>query len=217
MLTVKEAIERRRSIRRYRPDPVPEEFIHQILEAARLAPSGSNSQPWRFIAVTDVEELRRLRMAAKGQKLIEEAPMVFICCADLEAYSQQSRQRRMQEFIDYGVFSEFDMTGGITAEQYRTLRRQAIDLPLDAAYQSGRFNVAIAVQNMVLMATALGLGSCWIGAMDGEAIHELYQLPDSIRVVVLLPVGYPAHEPPPRPRLPLDKIVLKPLAGRERL
>jgi len=216
MLTVKEAIERRRSVRRYRPDPVPEEFVRQILEAARLAPSGSNSQPWRFIAVTDAEERQRLRMAANGQKFIEEAPVVFICCADLDAYSQQSRQQRRQEFIDYGVFAEFGIAQGMTEEQYRTLRSQVINLPLDVAYQSGRFNVAIAVQNMVLMATALGLGSCWIGAMDGLAIHEMYQLPDNIRVVVLLTVGYPAHEPPPRPRLPLDKIWLKPVVKVER-
>ena len=212
MLTVKEAIEQRRSIRRYRPDPVPEEFIQQILEAARLAPSGSNSQPWRFIVVTDAEERKRLRMVANGQQFIEEAPVVFVCCTDLEAYSQQSRQQRRQEFIDYGVFAELGMARGITEEQYRTLRPQVIDLPMDAAYQSGRFNVAIAVQNMALMATALGLGSCWIGAMNGQAIHEMYQLPGTLRVVILLTVGYPALEPPPRPRLPLEKIWLKPKA-----
>jgi nitroreductase len=164
--------------------------------------------------ITDAEERKRLRVVTQGQKFIEEAPVVFVCCADLEAYSQPSRQQRMQEFIEYGVLQELGITQGVVEEQYRA-RRSQVTYALTDAYQSGRFNVAIAVQNMVLMATALGLGSCWIGAMDGEAIHDMYQLPDNLRVVVLLTVGYPALEPPPRPRLPLAKIVLKPLAKQE--
>ena len=52
MLTVSEAIRERRSIRSFRSDPVPDEVIHQMLEAARLAPSGSNRQPWRFIVLS---------------------------------------------------------------------------------------------------------------------------------------------------------------------
>ena len=55
MLTVGEAIRQRRSIRSFRPDPIPEEHISEMLEAARLAPSGGNSQPWRFLVVTDTD------------------------------------------------------------------------------------------------------------------------------------------------------------------
>ena len=53
MLTVMEAIQQRRSIRKFKPDPVPDELITQMLEAARLAPSGTNRQPWRFQVIKD--------------------------------------------------------------------------------------------------------------------------------------------------------------------
>ena len=156
--------------------------------------------------VTDAEERKRLRVLANGQRFIEEAPVTFICCADLEAYSAQARQRRIQEYIESGLFAEW----GLTESELRARLAQAPDLPVQERYEHARFNVAIAVQNMVLMATALGLGSCWVGAMDGQAIHDTYKLPDNVRVIVLLSVGYAAEAPRPRARLPLEEIVLRP-------
>ena len=70
MLSVQEAIHQRRSIRNFKPDPVPKEVIRQLLEAARLAPSGSNRQPWRFLVTTDPEERKRLKEICVGQAFI---------------------------------------------------------------------------------------------------------------------------------------------------
>jgi nitroreductase len=78
MLTLKEAIEQRRSIRKYKPDPVPEECISALLDAARLAPSGCNAQPWRFKVVTDRETRLKLAQAAYKQSFIASAPLVFV-------------------------------------------------------------------------------------------------------------------------------------------
>ena len=64
MLTVRGAIEKRRSIRKYKLDPVPQEFINQLLESARLAPSGANRQPWRFRVVKDPDTKAKLKAAA---------------------------------------------------------------------------------------------------------------------------------------------------------
>ena len=87
MLTVQEAIQQRRSIRKFRDEPVPTEMINELLEAARLAPSASNRQPWRFIVVTDPKERARLRQICWDQAFIEQAPVVFVCCADLTSYA----------------------------------------------------------------------------------------------------------------------------------
>ena len=73
-----EVIKRRRSIRGYRPDPVPEGILNQILKAARLAPSGGNRQPWHFIIVKDPETKRRLDMSSWAV----EAPIVLIGCTE---------------------------------------------------------------------------------------------------------------------------------------
>ncbi len=86
MLTTKEAIEKRQSIRKFKPDPIREEHILALLDSARLAPSGSNSQPWRFKVVRDRETKLQLAQASYKQSFIAEASVVFVCCIDLKCF-----------------------------------------------------------------------------------------------------------------------------------
>ncbi|MEM2885801.1 MAG: nitroreductase family protein [Thermoproteota archaeon] len=73
-----EVVSKRRSIRKYRPDPVPEEVLNQVLEAARLAPSGGNAQPWHFVVVKDPEKKRALGISDWAQ----QAPVVIVGCTE---------------------------------------------------------------------------------------------------------------------------------------
>lgn len=75
-----EVIRTRRSIRSYKPDPIPEEVLMRILDAARIAPSGSNRQPWKFIVVKDEELRKRLAAACHNQTFIAEAPVIIVAC-----------------------------------------------------------------------------------------------------------------------------------------
>ncbi|MCD6466077.1 nitroreductase family protein [Candidatus Bathyarchaeota archaeon] len=75
-----EVIRTRRSIRSYKPDPVPDEVLMRVLEAARIAPSGSNRQPWKFIIVKDENLRRRVAQACHNQMFIAEAPIVIVAC-----------------------------------------------------------------------------------------------------------------------------------------
>ena len=79
-MDVMEAIKTRRSIRKYRSTPVPEELLKAVLNAARLAPSANNAQPWRVIVVTDEDLKLRLVSGAHGQKFLAEAPVVLVAC-----------------------------------------------------------------------------------------------------------------------------------------
>lgn len=79
-MDVAQAIRERRSIRRYRSDPVPEEKLNKVLEAARLAPSAHNAQDWKFIVVRE-REIRRQLSAAVGQNFLAEAPVVIAAVA----------------------------------------------------------------------------------------------------------------------------------------
>lgn len=67
MLTTKEAIEKRRSIRNFKRDPVPFEHVLELIKSARLAPSGCNAQPWRFKIITDQDVKEKLRDASHNQ------------------------------------------------------------------------------------------------------------------------------------------------------
>jgi len=213
MLTVSEAITQRRSIRSFRSDAVPDDAIMAMLEAARLAPSGSNRQPWRFIVVTDKDEKTRLRKICFDQAFIEEAPVVFVCCVDLTAYARAAREKRSQEFIDYGVLET--LSGYFADPAVRELFLTAADTDLNVHFMTAMANTYIAIEHMVLTATALGLGSCWVGAIgSAEEMNAMFHLPPSTFVVAVLPVGHPAKVPPPRPRISLDSILLRPLHAR---
>ena len=76
-----DVVKKRRSIRKYKKDPVPKKMILEVLEAARLAPSAGNRQPWHFIVVTDPETRERLGVSPWAS----EAPVVIVGCADSQA------------------------------------------------------------------------------------------------------------------------------------
>jgi nitroreductase len=218
MLTVWEAIKIRRSIRKCAPDDVPEDMVTQMLEAARLAPSGSNRQPWRFLVVRDREIRKQLRRICLGQRFIEEAPVVIVCFGDFEGYSATARKKRRQEFMDSGVMST---TSGRFADPKFIAYIDSLPVPpREQLVTPVVANTYIAIEHLVLMATALGLSTCWVGAFDPTEINRLFGLGDTLLPVAVIPVGYVAGEiPPPRPRLRLEEILVKPqmqAAGKEK-
>lgn len=80
-MEVSEAIRKRQSIRAYENKPVPEEKLNRVLEAARLAPSASNRQNWKFVVVKDAQRRHELGMAANGQSFVGEAPVIIVAVA----------------------------------------------------------------------------------------------------------------------------------------
>ena len=83
-MDVFEAVQERRSIRAYQDTPVPREKLEKILEAARLAPSARNAEPWHFIAVTDSEK-RKILSKGRFAKFLTQAPLVIVACGDKKA------------------------------------------------------------------------------------------------------------------------------------
>jgi len=197
-----EVIERRRSIRRFRDDPVSDAIINELLNAARLAPSGTNTQALRFVVVTS-PAMRAKLGTATPYIFITRAPVVFVCCCDLTAMT--TRELRRAELLEAGIFEGVDVNEDMADSRARAFNQ--IEVEAARAYLS--MNTAIAIEHMVLRAVDLGLGSCWVGGFDKEKVREILELDDSIHIVMLLPVGYPDQSPPQRPRFPVDHLVLK--------
>jgi nitroreductase len=201
VLTIREAIEQRRSIRKFRQVPVPDKVISELLDAARLAPSGSNAQPWRFKIVRDKDTKERLVKASYGQTFIGEAPLVLVCCADIGGYLE-------------GVVSGLQDLGKIGAVEDRiveiVLNRtgRMMKMNLDQFEQRIAFNVAIAIEHIALRALDFGLGTCWIRLIDESAIKSIFGWDDTISVVALLPIGYPDESPAPRKRRTIEEILI---------
>jgi nitroreductase len=202
MLTTKEAIENRRSIRKFKPDPIPDEYINELLMAARLAPSGSNAQPWRFKIVKDEETKLRLARAAHDQLFITKAPVVIVCCADI------------QGFLDGTVSSAQDLgrIGALEDRIVKILTDRAGRMKSYTIDEMGAWlavNVAIAIEHMVLRALDFDLGTCWMRLIDGEMIRNLFGWDDKMFVVALLAVGFPDEHPEPRKRLPIQALLIE--------
>lgn len=83
-MSILEVIRQRKSIRRYKPDPFPDDVLNRVLEAARLAPSGKNLQPWRFIVVKNQERKEQLARASVGQYFMAGAPVIIVACGNPE-------------------------------------------------------------------------------------------------------------------------------------
>jgi nitroreductase len=92
-MNVMEAIKTRRSIRNYMDKPVEEDKLLRVLEAARLAPSASNWQEWRFVVVRDAATRQKLMKAAKGQRFVAQAPVVIACCAKTDQHVMTCGQK----------------------------------------------------------------------------------------------------------------------------
>jgi nitroreductase len=194
-----EVVRNRRSIRKFADRPVPRELIDQVLEAARLAPSGTNRQPWRFKVVTgsDREKVRK----ACPQAFVTEAPVLMVCCIELKAFLQENVTRRMRELVEGKAVLEEEV-----GEIYR--RPMPLSVNEVKLTASAYVDLGIAVEHMVLAATNVGLGSCWVRLMDPETVHKALKLPESIVVGALLPLGYAAEDPAMRPRLSREEITL---------
>lgn len=199
-MEVMEAIKARRSIRRFQDRPVPDELVREILEAGRLAPSASNLQTWKFKVVTDPGIRKALREAAFDQKFVERAPVVIVACADLSAFGERSK-RTLELLRSGAVRPSLEMI-------LRFLRREKSTDIEERNLISACINVSIAVQNMVLAATSLGLGTCWVRAFVPEKVAEILSLPPECPPLILLPLGYPREDPEPRSRKPLEEILL---------
>jgi nitroreductase len=199
-MELSDVIVSRRSIRKFKQENISADTVRLLLDAARLAPSGSNLQPARFI-VAQSQDAKEALGQCTPYKFIVKASVVFVCCADLTAISK--REKRVGELLEAGAFDGVEVSFD-NAAPYATavMETEAIK-----AYLA--MNVAIAVEHIVLKAVDLGLGSCWLGRFDRDKLKEYLQQDDSIYPVVLLPVGYPDQTPKARPRFDLDKLILK--------
>jgi nitroreductase len=191
-----EAIKTRRSIRRYKADPVDDKKVEAILEAGRWAPSWSNTQCWRFIVVRDAavkakvaESLMKIRLPDReidnpATKAINTVPVLIVVCAEM------------------GKSGLKPGPGGGSGE-YITDKGDWF-----------MFDLALAVQNMVLAAHGLGLGTVIIGAFDARKVEQALDVPKGFRVVTFIPLGVPDQEAKVPPRKELAEIAYKDKWGK---
>jgi len=178
-----ELLRARRSVRAYKPDPVSEEAISKVIEAGRWAPSSANSQPWDIVVVKDRAVRERIQQS------------VGRCVA------------RVKELREFPFLRSF--TGGYLLEAPVQLvvcadpRFQRVSMMNGVDEQVELFalwgSVSMAIQNMLLEAHALGLGSAIFTNFYPREVKAILGVPDPLLVICSLPLGYPAAGPAKAP------------------
>ncbi len=182
-MEVLEAIKTRRSIRQQKPDPFDDETLQKVLEAAQWAPSWSNTQCWRFIVVRDSNPKTQIADSLSRRKRPDGAVGNAATSAVMEA----------------------PVLIVACAEMGKSGCRDGT--PVTDKGDWYMFDVALAMQNLVLAAHALGLGTVIIGAFDAKKIAEILMVPEGFCVVAMTPLGFPAQEGRAPHRKELSEIV----------
>jgi nitroreductase len=198
-------IQDRRSIREYTSEAVSDEDLALILEAARQAPSGENAQPWRFIIVKDPMTSKRIgALAGGGSGRRFTAEFVTKKMHDrFTGLEDETKKKAAFEKLTSGQVSEF--LSGAPLNIVVCGKKDVWDMP---------FDTGAAIENMLLMVTALGLGACWVIApcfdvRDEEQLKALLGVPEGFKAVSIVSVGHQPRPHRPRPRMATKDLVFR--------
>jgi coenzyme F420-0:L-glutamate ligase / coenzyme F420-1:gamma-L-glutamate ligase len=197
-MDLQQLIRSRRSIRRFKTEPVPEDTLTRVLESATWAPSAHNRQPWRFVVLRSPEAKTRLMDAMEARF---RADLTRDGLSTEEINTRINRSRTRIEGAPIAIVLCLD-PGNL--DSYPDPVRQRVEM------QMGEQSVALAGGTLLLAAHAEGLGGVWICAplFAPEAVQTSLLLPQTWQPQVLILLGYPAESPEPRLRKCLGEVVV---------
>jgi nitroreductase len=180
-MTLKNIIEKRRSVRKFKDEKVPDDLVKELIDAARMSPSACNAQPWRFVIIQKDEDKELLKKNdIFKQTFVYEAPLIIICLGDPSVFPRKELEKH------YGSFDE-EIFGEIGAIR----------------------DVTIGAQSLVLRATDLGLGTYYIGLVERKKLKEILGIPESYVLPFVIIAGYPDESPKASSRKSVKEIIIK--------
>lgn len=203
-----DVISSRRSIRRFKPDPVPDELIDKIIEAARWSPSGENEQPWRLIIVRDPETKAKIGQIAKvgsGARITAEFSLSDYWQKHFAGVKDPVKREKLFKTMYTGQVSEFAGNAPVVIVMCGILE-DMFDTPYD---------LSACAMNILLEAHSLGLGACWV---HGPAVYpslikrvkELLKIPSGMgeyKIISTISLGWPDESPKVRGKREASEIV----------
>ena len=180
MPDMKEQIINHRSIRNYQSKPIPDDVLHQILEAGICASNTGNMQVYSIIVTKDETLRQQLWEVHFRQNMVLQAPALITFCADINRFNKWCRARHAEPAYNNLLW-----------------------------FCNAAIDATLASQNVAIAAESFGLGICYLGTTTYNAsrIIEILQLPEGVVPVTTIVVGYPDEQPPLTGRLPLDVVV----------
>ncbi|MCL2834428.1 MAG: nitroreductase family protein [Treponema sp.] len=195
-MDIYEAINGRRSIRKYKSAKVEDKNLMKLVQAAITAPNGGNAQPWDFIFITNSELISQLC------KILEDVHGEYFG----KARKDNIEGERLEKTVaSYGRM----ISAPVFLIVCLNIRNQQLNEPYEEwTTKWAHHSVAAALENFMLAAVAEGLGTCWLGTpgWKSDKIKELLHIPDNIEIIAMSPIGFPDESPKPRPRLPAEEV-----------
>jgi len=192
-LSLLDGINSLRSVRKFKPDPIPEDKLKTVLESASKAASGSNTQPWEFVVIRDAEVKNRLKEPMLKTWLARLAGSTGMSSRMRDVYDEATEMLRNTEKVPVIVYCCVDLNRVSTSEEVR--------------YAS----IYPAVQNLMLAAHALGLATCLTvhGSTPSRGepeVKKILEVPENVKVACLVYLGYPAVRLGRPKRQPIEKF-----------
>jgi nitroreductase len=161
-----ELITARYSVRAYRPEPIEDEKLQAVLEAARLAPTAANRQPIQLVVLHTAGRQEEIGKIYPREWFVQAPLVIAVCAVSAQAWVRESDR-----------------------------------------FNARLIDAAIVADHLILAATNLGLGTCWIAAFNVEAARSVLQLPEEVEPVIFTPLGYPADQAGAKIRKSLEELV----------
>jgi nitroreductase len=191
-MDVFEAIKNRRSIRHYKPDSVDDKTVQAVMEAAHWAPSWGNNQCWRFIVVRDPDIKSKVADTLTKVKIDNE-------------WVENAAANSIEQAPVLIVFCAEKGKAGYDAN----------GTPLtDKSDYWYLFDIALAMENLVLAAHAMGMGTVIVGGFDAVKVGKILEVPDGYSVVTMTPLGFPTHKGTISPRKQLSEVLYREKYGK---
>jgi len=203
---IEDLIRSRRSVRRYKRDKPGREVIEKLIEVAVCAPSASNKQPWRFFIADDPATIGRMAQAVQQavERIARHVEPAFMDA--FRAYGDYFVRFREAPVVIVPAFKELVVLSNLvdadtSRDDSATIRTME--------FNSGLISTSLAIQNLMLYAHSIGLGtSCMTGPL--VALHEIkaiLEIPESWGIAAFVPVGYPDEAPAPVARKPVQAVI----------
>ncbi len=195
-----DAIKTRRSIRKYKAKPVEEEKIIKIIQSATLAPNSENEQPWKFIVLTNKEKKRKIAEISIIGGMQHYTPKKDKLDKRFQPVSPEKRKEIVEGLTSGKLFSFINKAPVL------------IIVLADNNYVCAVHSASAAIQNLLLAAHGLGLGTCWtmIGCLTKEhqdEIKELIGYAKNWEIAGIITLGYPDQNPKARSRKNIDEVI----------
>jgi nitroreductase len=202
-MDLREAIEKRTSVRQFNADPVKREDLQEMIRLAAMAPSMNNFQPWKFYVIT------------RRNLLDEMAELISDRIAGLPRNDSMAAENILSQVEFFSTFFRFaPAVIAVTLEPYETVLERGIKLSHDEINKLRAYpdlqSAGACVQNLLLSAVAMGYGACWLSSpvMASDALEKILNIPSTDRLVCFVAVGHPMKNPVPKQKKDLHEVLV---------